>query len=222
MRCSEWTYIFEHCERITSVVCVFISQNRPSGHISVVIPRIVLQLVQICFCYYWAPLALKYFNFTIAYCRRTGVGKEIAGVHTLKFIILHVHLRFEKFWHKTSVHIPIVPSSAMLVNCVHQDPTFKNKFVGNYPAESCGYVCFAPLRHYRNSPSRFSFFRSAFLLSDQQELAARSLQFNLQCTDDDNRSYRNVCNMSLISFSLAVIFIVRNKFVLQQLLYVLR
>jgi len=29
---------------------------------------------------------------------------------------------------------------------------------------------------------------------------------NLQCTDDDNRSYRNVCNMSLISFSLAVIF----------------
>jgi len=38
---------------------------------------------------------------------------------------------------------------------------------------------------------------------------ARSLQFNLQCTGDDNRSYRNVCNMSLISFSLAVIFIIR-------------
>jgi len=31
----------------------------------------------------------------------------------------------------------------------------------------------------------------------------------LQCTDDDNRSYRNVCNMSLILFSLAVIFILR-------------
>ena len=30
----------------------------------------------------------------------------------------------------------------------------------------------------------------------------------LQCTDDDNRSYRNVCNMSFVSFSLAVIFIV--------------
>ena len=27
---------------------------------------------------------------------------------------------------------------------------------------------------------------------------------DLQCTDDDNRSYRNVCNMSLISFSLSV------------------
>jgi len=37
------------------------------------------------------------------------------------------------------------------------------------------------------------------------------LQFNIksQCTDDDNRSYRNVCNMSFVSFSLAVIFIIR-------------
>jgi len=24
------------------------------------------------------------------------------------------------------------------------------------------------------------------------------------CTDDDNRSYRNVCNMSFVSFALAV------------------
>ena len=31
---------------------------------------------------------------------------------------------------------------------------------------------------------------------------------NLQCTDDDNRSYRNVCNMSFVSFSLAAIFII--------------
>ena len=31
----------------------------------------------------------------------------------------------------------------------------------------------------------------------------------LQCTDDDNRSYRSVCNMSFVSFSLAVIFIIR-------------
>jgi len=29
--------------------------------------------------------------------------------------------------------------------------------VGTYPAESCDYVCFAPLRHHRRSPSRFSF-----------------------------------------------------------------
>jgi len=31
-----------------------------------------------------------------------------------------------------------------------------------YPAESCDYVCFAPLRHYRNIPSRFSFFTALF------------------------------------------------------------
>jgi len=31
---------------------------------------------------------------------------------------------------------------------------------------------------------------------------------SLQCAGDDNRSHRNVCNMSLISFSLAVIFII--------------
>jgi len=29
------------------------------------------------------------------------------------------------------------------------------------------------------------------------------------CTDDDNRSYRNVCNMSFVSFALAVTFIIR-------------
>jgi len=39
--------------------------------------------------------------------------------------------------------------------------------------------------------------------SFSQLLPARKLQ----CTDDDNRSYRNVCNMSFVSFSLAVIFI---------------
>jgi len=30
-----------------------------------------------------------------------------------------------------------------------------------------------------------------------------------ECTDGDNRSYRNVCNMSFVSFSLAVIFTMR-------------
>ena len=30
------------------------------------------------------------------------------------------------------------------------------------------------------------------------------------CTDDDNRSYRNVCNLSFVSFSLAVIFIINS------------
>ena len=32
---------------------------------------------------------------------------------------------------------------------------------------------------------------------------------NLQSTVDVNRSYQNICNMSLVSFSLAVIFIIR-------------
>ena len=31
----------------------------------------------------------------------------------------------------------------------------------------------------------------------------------LLCTDDDNRSYRNVCSMPFLSFALAVIFIIR-------------
>ena len=31
----------------------------------------------------------------------------------------------------------------------------------------------------------------------------------LLCTDDDNRSYWNVCNMSFLSFALAVIFIIK-------------
>jgi len=42
----------------------------------------------------------------------------------------------------------------------------KRKWMGcftllQYPAESCDYACFAPLRHYRNSLSRFSFFVTA-------------------------------------------------------------
>jgi len=32
----------------------------------------------------------------------------------------------------------------------------------------------------------------------------------LLCTEDDNSSYRNVCKMSVVSFALAVIFIIRN------------
>jgi len=31
----------------------------------------------------------------------------------------------------------------------------------------------------------------------------------LPCTDDDNRRYRNVCNMSFVSFAFATIFIIR-------------
>ena len=34
--------------------------------------------------------------------------------------------------------------------------------IGAYPSESCDYVCFPPLRHYRNSPLLFSFFTALF------------------------------------------------------------
>jgi len=34
--------------------------------------------------------------------------------------------------------------------------------IGACPAESCDYVCLAPLRHYRNIPSRFSYFAAIF------------------------------------------------------------
>jgi len=37
------------------------------------------------------------------------------------------------------------------------------------------------------------------------------MQFCLQCTDDVNSSNWNICNMSLISFWLAVIFIISPK-----------
>jgi len=78
-----------------------------------------------------------------------------------------------------------------------------------YPAESFEYVCFASLRQYWNSPWCFSFFTALFSWVTNKNLPAWSLQFNLLCTDGDNRSYRNACNMSFVSFSLAVIFIVK-------------
>jgi len=31
----------------------------------------------------------------------------------------------------------------------------------------------------------------------------------LLCTEDDNSCYRNVCKMSVVSFALAVVFIIR-------------
>ena len=48
-----------------------------------------------------------------------------------------------------------------------------------------------------------------FLHRFSPEWPIRTLQFNLQCTDNDNKSYRNVCNLSFVLFSLAVIFIIR-------------
>jgi len=33
----------------------------------------------------------------------------------------------------------------------------------------------------------------------------------LLCTEDDNSCYRNVCKMSVVSFALAVVFIMKHK-----------
>jgi len=34
----------------------------------------------------------------------------------------------------------------------------------------------------------------------------------LLCTEDDNSCYRNVCKMSVVSFALAVVFIIKQWF----------
>ena len=47
------------------------------------------------------------------------------------------------------------------------------------------------------------------LLQDKIRTCSKITAVLLLCTDDDNRSYRNVCNMSFVSFSLAVVFITR-------------
>jgi len=41
--------------------------------------------------------------------------------------------------------------------------------------------------------------------ADSQVFFKKTQKILLLCTDDDNRSYRNVCNMSFVSFALAVI-----------------
>jgi len=108
------------------------------------------------------------------------------------------------FWLVTELHASLMTSSAITID--------------TYPAESCDYVCFAPLRHYWNSLLRFSFFYSAFLLNEWPiRTCSKITAVLLICTDDDNRSYRNVCNMSFVSFALAVIFIVRLKPITVQL-----
>jgi len=65
--------------------------------------------------------------------------------------------------------------------------------------------------HHQRTANNLQFFRGTqkfrFVVHETRKcwIAAN----NLQCTDDDNRSYRNVCNMSFVSFLLAVIFIIR-------------
>ena len=69
------------------------------------------------------------------------------------------------------------------------------------------YVCLAPLRHYRNSPSRFSYFTALFSwLTIGTCSMITAVEFAMHWWR--YRRYWNVCNMSLISFSLAVIFII--------------
>ena len=55
---------------------------------------------------------------------------------------------FMHFQLVTELHAPLMTSRAITI--------------GSYPAESCDYVCFEPLRHYRNNPLLFSFFTALF------------------------------------------------------------
>ena len=79
-------------------------------------------------------------------------------------------------------------------------------------------------RDYRNPPMQAMLHATmqlpkqplAFLIFSQRfshewsiRSCSMSTEVQLQCTDHDNRSYRNVCNMSFVAFSLAVIFIIR-------------
>jgi len=62
----------------------------------------------------------------------------------------------------------------------------------------------------RNSPLRFSFIFSQRFSHEWPIRTCKMItQVQFACTDDDNRGYRNVCNMSFVSFSLAVIFLLR-------------
>jgi len=45
---------------------------------------------------------------------------------------------------------------------LHASPMTSRAMTITYPVESGDYLCFAPLRHYRNSFSRFSFFTALF------------------------------------------------------------
>jgi len=43
----------------------------------------------------------------------------------------------------------------------------------------------------------------------------------LQCIDNDNRSYQNICNISFVSFSLAVIFIIYRRETISELVFLI-
>jgi len=45
-----------------------------------------------------------------------------------------------------------------------------------------------------------------FHISDHKEFLKSN---GVECTEDDNGCYRNVCKMSVVSFALAVVFIIR-------------
>ena len=46
-----------------------------------------------------------------------------------------------------------------------------------------------------------------------------SIIYKLLCTEDDNSCYRNVCKMSVVSFALAVVFIIIYKMLMVRLSY---
>jgi len=57
--------------------------------------------------------------------------------------------------------------------------------------------------------------KSCCMQENLVENLTRTEMFNstwacLLCTEDDNSCYRNVCKMSVVSFALAVVFIIRH------------
>ena len=54
---------------------------------------------------------------------------------------------------------------------------------------------------------------SGFPVSESNKTCSKITAVLLLCTEDDNSCYRNVCKMSVVSFALAVVFIIKLFFV---------
>ena len=65
-------------------------------------------------------------------------------------------------WMQTSRRCLYTFLTCNRASCLTHDVTRHHHRRVSPPAESCDYVCFAPLRHYRNSPLRLSFFTVLF------------------------------------------------------------
>jgi len=81
--------------------------------------------------------------------------------------------------------------------------------IGTWPAESRGYQCPAPLRHFQNSLSRFSLFYNAFLPTDHKNLQQHHCSLLANVLMMEAAVTETSTKMSFTSIALAVIFIIR-------------